>query len=109
MLALYPLWRKARRVYSLTSRLPGTNRLGFQPSLALSDGLGAFKPELEIRERILQILLVLNAIHFSGNKGTLRVSSSQLPCQPGSATAQLQTPHFIERQHLLHNIQLLPG
>ncbi|MES9854085.1 MAG: hypothetical protein ABW170_19900 [Candidatus Thiodiazotropha sp. L084R] len=37
MLALYPLWRKARRVYSLTSRLPGTNRLGFQPSLALSD------------------------------------------------------------------------
>ncbi|MES9852928.1 MAG: hypothetical protein ABW170_14000 [Candidatus Thiodiazotropha sp. L084R] len=38
MLALYPLWRKARRVYSLTSRLPGTNRLGFQPSLALSDG-----------------------------------------------------------------------
>ncbi|MES9851485.1 MAG: hypothetical protein ABW170_06580 [Candidatus Thiodiazotropha sp. L084R] len=36
MLALYPLWRKARRVYSLTSRLPGTNRLGFQPSLALS-------------------------------------------------------------------------
>ncbi|MES9850418.1 MAG: hypothetical protein ABW170_01125 [Candidatus Thiodiazotropha sp. L084R] len=39
MLALYPLWRKARRVYSLTSRLPGTNRLGFQPSLALSDCL----------------------------------------------------------------------
>ncbi|MES9850696.1 MAG: thermonuclease family protein [Candidatus Thiodiazotropha sp. L084R] len=38
MLALYPLWRKARRVYSLTSRLPGTNRLGFQPSLALSAG-----------------------------------------------------------------------
>ncbi|MES9851935.1 MAG: hypothetical protein ABW170_08895 [Candidatus Thiodiazotropha sp. L084R] len=38
MLALYPLWRKARRVYSLTSRLPGTNRLGFQPSLALSGG-----------------------------------------------------------------------
>ncbi|MES9852957.1 MAG: hypothetical protein ABW170_14145 [Candidatus Thiodiazotropha sp. L084R] len=38
MLALYPLWRKARRVYSLTSRLPGTNRLGFQPSLALSEG-----------------------------------------------------------------------
>ncbi|MES9852083.1 MAG: hypothetical protein ABW170_09660 [Candidatus Thiodiazotropha sp. L084R] len=37
MLALYPLWRKARRVYSLTSRLPGTNRLGFQPSLALSE------------------------------------------------------------------------
>ncbi|MES9851097.1 MAG: peroxidase family protein [Candidatus Thiodiazotropha sp. L084R] len=40
MLALYPLWRKARRVYSLTSRLPGTNRLGFQPSLALSDCVG---------------------------------------------------------------------
>ncbi|MES9854317.1 MAG: hypothetical protein ABW170_21095 [Candidatus Thiodiazotropha sp. L084R] len=40
MLALYPLWRKARRVYSLTSRLPGTNRLGFQPSLALSDRIG---------------------------------------------------------------------
>ncbi|MES9854278.1 MAG: hypothetical protein ABW170_20895 [Candidatus Thiodiazotropha sp. L084R] len=40
MLALYPLWRKARRVYSLTSRLPGTNRLGFQPSLALSDRYG---------------------------------------------------------------------
>ncbi|MCM8885638.1 MAG: hypothetical protein LC541_20460 [Candidatus Thiodiazotropha sp.] len=39
MLALHPLWRKARRVYSLASRLPGTNRLGFQPSLALSDGL----------------------------------------------------------------------
>ncbi|MES9852370.1 MAG: hypothetical protein ABW170_11110 [Candidatus Thiodiazotropha sp. L084R] len=39
MLALYPLWRKARRVYSLTSRLPGTNRLGFQPSLALSERL----------------------------------------------------------------------
>ncbi|MCM8856827.1 MAG: hypothetical protein LC541_14775 [Candidatus Thiodiazotropha sp.] len=38
MLALHPLWRKARRVYSLASRLPGTNRLGFQPSLALSDG-----------------------------------------------------------------------
>ncbi|MCM8857651.1 MAG: hypothetical protein LC541_15945 [Candidatus Thiodiazotropha sp.] len=37
MLALHPLWRKARRVYSLASRLPGTNRLGFQPSLALSD------------------------------------------------------------------------
>ncbi|MCM8882348.1 MAG: hypothetical protein LC541_03310 [Candidatus Thiodiazotropha sp.] len=36
MLALHPLWRKARRVYSLASRLPGTNRLGFQPSLALS-------------------------------------------------------------------------
>ncbi|MCU7878471.1 MAG: hypothetical protein KZQ84_17050, partial [Candidatus Thiodiazotropha sp. (ex Lucinoma borealis)] len=30
------LWRKARRVYSLASRLPGTNRLGFQPSMALS-------------------------------------------------------------------------
>ncbi|MCU7945635.1 MAG: hypothetical protein KZQ72_03155, partial [Candidatus Thiodiazotropha sp. (ex Cardiolucina cf. quadrata)] len=29
---------KARRVYSLASRLPGTNRLGFQPSMALSDG-----------------------------------------------------------------------
>ncbi|MCU7947594.1 MAG: hypothetical protein KZQ72_13305, partial [Candidatus Thiodiazotropha sp. (ex Cardiolucina cf. quadrata)] len=29
--------RKARRVYSLASRLPGTNRLGFQPSMALSD------------------------------------------------------------------------
>ncbi|MCM8857861.1 MAG: hypothetical protein LC539_19400, partial [Candidatus Thiodiazotropha sp.] len=29
--------RKARRVYSLASRLPGTNRLGFQPSLALSE------------------------------------------------------------------------
>ncbi|MES9854369.1 MAG: hypothetical protein ABW170_21360 [Candidatus Thiodiazotropha sp. L084R] len=41
MLALYPLWRKARRVYSLTSRLPGTNRLGFQPSLALSEGVCA--------------------------------------------------------------------
>ncbi|MES9851111.1 MAG: LamG-like jellyroll fold domain-containing protein [Candidatus Thiodiazotropha sp. L084R] len=41
MLALYPLWRKARRVYSLTSRLPGTNRLGFQPSLALSEGGGS--------------------------------------------------------------------
>ncbi|MCM8855565.1 MAG: hypothetical protein LC541_04195 [Candidatus Thiodiazotropha sp.] len=38
MLALHPLWRKARRVYSLASRLPGTNRLGFQPSLALSVG-----------------------------------------------------------------------
>ncbi|MCM8882376.1 MAG: hypothetical protein LC541_03450 [Candidatus Thiodiazotropha sp.] len=38
MLALHPLWRKARRVYSLASRLPGTNRLGFQPSLALSAG-----------------------------------------------------------------------
>ncbi|MCU7890509.1 MAG: hypothetical protein KZQ78_02415, partial [Candidatus Thiodiazotropha sp. (ex Ustalcina ferruginea)] len=37
-LALYPLWRKARRVYSLASRLPGTNRLGFQPSMALSEG-----------------------------------------------------------------------
>ncbi|MCM8857553.1 MAG: hypothetical protein LC541_19330 [Candidatus Thiodiazotropha sp.] len=37
MLALHPLWRKARRVYSLASRLPGTNRLGFQPSLALSE------------------------------------------------------------------------
>ncbi|MCU7890253.1 MAG: response regulator, partial [Candidatus Thiodiazotropha sp. (ex Ustalcina ferruginea)] len=31
--------RKARRVYSLASRLPGTNRLGFQPSMALSEGL----------------------------------------------------------------------
>ncbi|MCU7947185.1 MAG: hypothetical protein KZQ72_11175, partial [Candidatus Thiodiazotropha sp. (ex Cardiolucina cf. quadrata)] len=30
--------RKARRVYSLASRLPGTNRLGFQPSMALSEG-----------------------------------------------------------------------
>ncbi|MCM8854339.1 MAG: hypothetical protein LC541_01345 [Candidatus Thiodiazotropha sp.] len=39
MLALHPLWRKARRVYSLASRLPGTNRLGFQPSLALSECL----------------------------------------------------------------------
>ncbi|MCU7947653.1 MAG: hypothetical protein KZQ72_13625, partial [Candidatus Thiodiazotropha sp. (ex Cardiolucina cf. quadrata)] len=28
---------KARRVYSLASRLPGTNRLGFQPSMALSE------------------------------------------------------------------------
>ncbi|MES9852337.1 MAG: opacity family porin [Candidatus Thiodiazotropha sp. L084R] len=46
MLALYPLWRKARRVYSLTSRLPGTNRLGFQPSLALSGGDGD-NPEFE--------------------------------------------------------------
>ncbi|MET0050479.1 MAG: hypothetical protein ABW095_05285, partial [Candidatus Thiodiazotropha sp.] len=27
----------ARRVSSIASRLPGTNRLGFQPSLALSD------------------------------------------------------------------------
>ncbi|MET0050015.1 MAG: hypothetical protein ABW095_02920, partial [Candidatus Thiodiazotropha sp.] len=26
----------ARRVSSIASRLPGTNRLGFQPSLALS-------------------------------------------------------------------------
>ncbi|MCM8856920.1 MAG: hypothetical protein LC541_04935 [Candidatus Thiodiazotropha sp.] len=42
MLALHPLWRKARRVYSLASRLPGTNRLGFQPSLALSDGQCGF-------------------------------------------------------------------
>ncbi|MCM8857998.1 MAG: hypothetical protein LC539_20115 [Candidatus Thiodiazotropha sp.] len=40
MLALHPLWRKARRVYSLASRLPGTNRLGFQPSLALSVCMG---------------------------------------------------------------------
>ncbi|MCU7892953.1 MAG: hypothetical protein KZQ78_15640, partial [Candidatus Thiodiazotropha sp. (ex Ustalcina ferruginea)] len=31
--------RKARRVYSLASRLPGTNRLGFQPSMALSGGI----------------------------------------------------------------------
>ncbi|MES9853323.1 MAG: hypothetical protein ABW170_16015 [Candidatus Thiodiazotropha sp. L084R] len=44
MLALYPLWRKARRVYSLTSRLPGTNRLGFQPSLALSEGTRTYRP-----------------------------------------------------------------
>ncbi|MCU7878593.1 MAG: CpsD/CapB family tyrosine-protein kinase, partial [Candidatus Thiodiazotropha sp. (ex Lucinoma borealis)] len=29
--------RKARWVYSLASRLPGTNRLGFQPSMALSE------------------------------------------------------------------------
>ncbi|MCM8855585.1 MAG: hypothetical protein LC539_07530 [Candidatus Thiodiazotropha sp.] len=42
MLALHPLWRKARRVYSLASRLPGTNRLGFQPSLALSGGAMGF-------------------------------------------------------------------
>ncbi|MCM8857943.1 MAG: hypothetical protein LC541_13085 [Candidatus Thiodiazotropha sp.] len=41
MLALHPLWRKARRVYSLASRLPGTNRLGFQPSLALSEGFNS--------------------------------------------------------------------
>ncbi|MET0049901.1 MAG: hypothetical protein ABW095_02340, partial [Candidatus Thiodiazotropha sp.] len=27
----------ARRVSSIASRLPGTNRLGFQPSLALSE------------------------------------------------------------------------
>ncbi|MES9851827.1 MAG: hypothetical protein ABW170_08355 [Candidatus Thiodiazotropha sp. L084R] len=53
MLALYPLWRKARRVYSLTSRLPGTNRLGFQPSLALSErGL-----EIELTTRDLVKLL----------------------------------------------------
>ncbi|MCM8884566.1 MAG: hypothetical protein LC541_14940 [Candidatus Thiodiazotropha sp.] len=49
MLALHPLWRKARRVYSLASRLPGTNRLGFQPSLALSGWGGKlffFNPKL---------------------------------------------------------------
>ncbi|MES9853905.1 MAG: hypothetical protein ABW170_18965 [Candidatus Thiodiazotropha sp. L084R] len=55
MLALYPLWRKARRVYSLTSRLPGTNRLGFQPSLALS-----------VRENMFS--LIVNDITFSSPK-----------------------------------------
>ncbi|MES9851262.1 MAG: hypothetical protein ABW170_05460 [Candidatus Thiodiazotropha sp. L084R] len=55
MLALYPLWRKARRVYSLTSRLPGTNRLGFQPSLALSDGAAGRTLHLYTGRRLIGI------------------------------------------------------
>ncbi|MET0050979.1 MAG: hypothetical protein ABW095_07840, partial [Candidatus Thiodiazotropha sp.] len=34
----------ARRVSSIASRLPGTNRLGFQPSLALSGSADPHKP-----------------------------------------------------------------
>ncbi|MEJ1370838.1 MAG: hypothetical protein RPU94_03985, partial [Candidatus Sedimenticola sp. (ex Thyasira tokunagai)] len=34
----FPLALCARRASSIASRLPGTNRLGFQPSLAVSDG-----------------------------------------------------------------------
>ncbi|MCU7947923.1 MAG: hypothetical protein KZQ72_15010, partial [Candidatus Thiodiazotropha sp. (ex Cardiolucina cf. quadrata)] len=47
--------RKARRVYSLASRLPGTNRLGFQPSMALSDRLGmkAFDSRYRFDEGII--------------------------------------------------------
>lgn len=37
MPTLFHLWRKARRVNSAASWLPGTNRLGFQPSMAVSD------------------------------------------------------------------------
>ncbi|MES9853078.1 MAG: hypothetical protein ABW170_14760 [Candidatus Thiodiazotropha sp. L084R] len=54
MLALYPLWRKARRVYSLTSRLPGTNRLGFQPSLALSGSQANRQKFLVIFDRLVE-------------------------------------------------------
>ncbi|MES9853887.1 MAG: hypothetical protein ABW170_18875 [Candidatus Thiodiazotropha sp. L084R] len=57
MLALYPLWRKARRVYSLTSRLPGTNRLGFQPSLALSVGMPDADGHTGIDIRLLSTFL----------------------------------------------------
>ncbi|MEJ1377008.1 MAG: hypothetical protein RPU32_03375, partial [Candidatus Sedimenticola sp. (ex Thyasira tokunagai)] len=34
----FPLALCARRASSIASRLPGTNRLGFQPSLAVSAG-----------------------------------------------------------------------
>ncbi|MEJ1409875.1 MAG: hypothetical protein RPU91_03665, partial [Candidatus Sedimenticola sp. (ex Thyasira tokunagai)] len=34
----FPLALCARRASSIASRLPGTNRLGFQPSLAVSEG-----------------------------------------------------------------------
>ncbi|MEJ1380072.1 MAG: hypothetical protein RPT95_03700, partial [Candidatus Sedimenticola sp. (ex Thyasira tokunagai)] len=35
----FPLALCARRASSIASRLPGTNRLGFQPSLAVSEGM----------------------------------------------------------------------
>ncbi|MCM8857079.1 MAG: hypothetical protein LC541_16115 [Candidatus Thiodiazotropha sp.] len=59
MLALHPLWRKARRVYSLASRLPGTNRLGFQPSLALSEG-GLAEQKLNKRQIALKMASATN-------------------------------------------------
>jgi len=34
----FTLWRKARRVNGAASWLPGTNRLGFQSSMAVSEG-----------------------------------------------------------------------
>ncbi|MES9853734.1 MAG: hypothetical protein ABW170_18105 [Candidatus Thiodiazotropha sp. L084R] len=63
MLALYPLWRKARRVYSLTSRLPGTNRLGFQPSLALSVGAIAPLPQGVFTSLMTCVFLASHPVH----------------------------------------------
>ncbi|MCM8856838.1 MAG: hypothetical protein LC541_14835 [Candidatus Thiodiazotropha sp.] len=72
MLALHPLWRKARRVYSLASRLPGTNRLGFQPSLALSESknlwakLAHFSTNINIRWFLLHpISKIASTTHIS--------------------------------------------
>ncbi|MET0051814.1 MAG: methyl-accepting chemotaxis protein [Candidatus Thiodiazotropha sp.] len=53
----------ARRVSSIASRLPGTNRLGFQPSLALSERSQAIESVLDVIRGISEQtnLLALNA------------------------------------------------
>ncbi|MET0052072.1 MAG: hypothetical protein ABW095_13460, partial [Candidatus Thiodiazotropha sp.] len=45
-----PLAPTARRVSSIASRLQGTNRLGFQPSLALSDRSAATDSGIRVVE-----------------------------------------------------------
>ncbi|MEJ1378988.1 MAG: hypothetical protein RPU32_13630, partial [Candidatus Sedimenticola sp. (ex Thyasira tokunagai)] len=48
----FPLALCARRASSIASRLPGTNRLGFQPSLAVSEGLSPSASRRTVRERL---------------------------------------------------------
>ncbi|MEJ1363527.1 MAG: hypothetical protein RPU42_00255, partial [Candidatus Sedimenticola sp. (ex Thyasira tokunagai)] len=49
----FPLALCARRASSIASRLPGTNRLGFQPSLAVSERVsGAYELEQRGVERL---------------------------------------------------------
>ncbi|MCM8855143.1 MAG: hypothetical protein LC539_05190 [Candidatus Thiodiazotropha sp.] len=77
MLALHPLWRKARRVYSLASRLPGTNRLGFQPSLALSERVSPIFMSSRCRVSLCSILcLWYRQLAFSTTRDVVSVSSS---------------------------------
>ncbi|MES9853286.1 MAG: hypothetical protein ABW170_15830, partial [Candidatus Thiodiazotropha sp. L084R] len=62
--------RKARRVYSLTSRLPGTNRLGFQPSLALSECDLDFIPNVHKQKDDIQRIMNVN-YGFGGSNSAL--------------------------------------